>query len=92
MEQLSQQEVLFVKRLYKIRHSLGELNKWFYETAMRVKNDEIPDINDEGSLRKEWAKKRFEKLCLETAEKEMFSIELIADPNIKKRVKEILKK
>lgn len=38
----------------------------------------------------EWARKKFKELCLKTAEKEMFNIELIDSVGIRKEVEEIL--
>lgn len=87
MEQLSRREVLFVRRLCKIRVSLGRLNEWFYRTYCKVSDGEVGDM---GELQSQWAKMKFEELCLKTAEREMFNVGLITDSNIRKRVKEIL--
>lgn len=65
-----------MKKLYKIRSELGELQKWFYNTANELveKKGDMPS-----DIRATWARKVFRKICLEKTERALFAPEVISE-------------
>ncbi len=72
--QLNQEEVIFLKKLYKIRKSKGGLFQWFAEMEKKARIGGAPD-----DLSAQWARKTFEKIKLDKAEKFMFAEDLIEE-------------
>ena len=72
--QLEAKEIKFVKKLYKIRKELGEIQKYQIEAIKQVEQGTAQE-----SIRAEWARMKFKQLCLQKAEKAMFCPEAVPE-------------
>jgi len=80
---LSKEEILWLRKQYKIDKELAKVHKWLRETAEKVEKEGLTE-KDDPELRAKWARVTFKKFLLEKMRKHMFCPECIPEHERKK--------
>jgi len=75
----------YYNQKYMIELKLAEINRWFFDMSEKIANNSAPD-----GLPSIWARKTFDKVCLEAYKKHLLSLFLIPEHQLK-RIEELMK-